>query len=235
MVIRLPKKYIIFIGLIVLTFLLIKAFYGYYPVFYYNEPIYKGNPNSKEIAFACNVYWGNEHIPDLLNIFKEEDIKITFFIGGSWARSFPRLLKMIYNEGHEIGNHGYNHKDHRTLTLEENKAEILKAEKQIEEIIGVKTRLFAPPSGEFNKETIKAAEELGYKIIMWSIDTIDWKRPGSQYIRDKVLKNVHNGAIVLMHPVNDTVEALHNIIAELKEQGYMITNIHEVLYNSDEL
>lgn len=236
MIIRLPKKYIFLFVIIVLIFILIKVFSSYYSVFnYYNEPIYKGDPNSKKIAFACNVYWGNEYIPDLLNIFKEEDIKITFFIGGSWARSFPRLLKIIHDEGHEIGNHGYSHKNHANLTLEENKAEILKAEKQIEEIIGIKTELFAPPSGAFNDDTIKAAEELNYKIILWSIDTIDWKKPGSQYIRDKVLGKTHNGAIVLMHPVKDTVEALPSIIAELKEQGYKVTNIHEIIYSSNHL
>lgn len=217
--------------MILLCLLIIKMYHSYSPVIKYiaKEPIYRGNPNVKKIAFTCNVYWGNEYIPTLLGILRENEVKITFFIGGSWAKKFPQILKDIYYEGHEIGNHGYNHKNHKDLSLEENKKEIMEAEQIIEEIIGIKTRLFAPPYGEFNNETIKAAEELNYQIIMWSIDTIDWKKPGSDYIINKVLKKAHNGAIVLIHPTQDTVEALPTILEELKRAGYKLTTVTDII------
>src|SRR5665648_246243 len=82
-----------------------------------SNPIYKGNENKPVIAFECNVVWGTEYVPQILDIFKEKDIKITFFIGGQWAKDNPELLKRIANEGHEIGNHGYKHKHHNQLDI----------------------------------------------------------------------------------------------------------------------
>jgi peptidoglycan/xylan/chitin deacetylase (PgdA/CDA1 family) len=97
--------------------------------------------------------------------------------------------------------------------------EILDTEKEIESITAIKTRLFAPPYGEFNDTTLKAADSLGYKTIMWSIDTIDWRRDGVDKIIHRVMKNPHNGALVLMHPTADTVTALPIIIEGLAKPG----------------
>jgi len=192
-------------------------------------PIYKGNENNPIIAFECNVVWGTEYIIPMLEIFKEYDIRITFFIGGEWAKENPELLKRLADEGHEIGNHGYSHKHHGKLDFDQNKEEILKTEKEIESIIGIKTNLFAPPYGEYNDNTLRAADSIGYKTIMWSIDTIDWRRDGKDKIIERVMKNPHNGALVLMHPTADTVAALPVIIESLQSQGYKIGTVSDAL------
>lgn len=199
------------------------------PVLGRGEPIYEGAKNKKIMAFTCNVAWGNEYIPKLLEIFEEKDVKITFFIEGRWADKFPELLRLIESKGHEIGNHGYSHAHHAQLSLEQNINEIKKTEKTIEEIINKKTSLFAPPYGEFSDNTVKATNELDYKLIMWTIDTIDWKKPGVDYIINKVLDNAGNGKIVLMHPTEDTVRALPTIIDNLKKDGYKISTVSDVL------
>ena len=175
------------------------------------------------------MVWGTEYIIPMLQIFKEHDIRITFFIGGEWARENPELLKKIASEGHELGNHGYSHKHHSKLDFNQNRYEILETEKEIESITGVKTNLFAPPYGEFNDITLKAAHSLGYKTIMWSIDTIDWRRDGTEKIINRVMKNPHNGALVLMHPTADTVAALPVIIEGLQKQGFKIGTVSEAL------
>jgi len=195
----------------------------------FEPPIYNGNENNPIIAFECNVVWGTEYIIPMLQIFKEHDIRITFFIGGEWARENPELLKKIASEGHELGNHGYSHKHHSKLDFNQNRYEILETEKEIESITGVKTNLFAPPYGEFNDITLKAAHSLGYKTIMWSIDTIDWRRDGTEKIINRVMKNPHNGALVLMHPTADTVAALPVIIEGLQKQGFKIGTVSEAL------
>jgi len=195
----------------------------------YYDPIFKGAEDEKEIAFACNVVWGNEYIPDMLRIFRENDIKITFFIGGQWAAKNEELLKAIYNEGHELGNHGHRHQKQSLLTPELSKQEILKAEEEIKRITGVKTNLFAPPYGDWNKTVVDAAEELGYKVIMWSIDTIDWNTKDYAKILERVERKHHNGAIVLMHPTKVTVEALPEMIRRLKSHGYEIEPVSEIL------
>ncbi len=142
---------------------------------------YKGNVDDRIVAFACNVDWGgDEYIPTMLEIFKEKNINITFFVTGKWAAKNPELLIKIYEQGHEIGNHGYRHIDYDKLSYEENKEEIIKAHNTIREIIKSKPKYFAPPSGAYNDNTIKAAKDLNYDIIMWSIDTIDWHKDSNK-------------------------------------------------------
>ncbi|MDF2590823.1 MAG: hypothetical protein K0S75_289 [Clostridia bacterium] len=195
----------------------------------YYDPIYKGEADEKEIAFACNVVWGNEYLPQILQILKDNDIKITFFIGGDWATKNPEDLKAIYQAGHELGNHGENHKKQSQLNIEQNKREILKAEESIKNVTGVKTTLFAPPYGDINKTVVDAAEGLGYKVIMWSIDTIDWNTKDYIEIVRRVESKQHSGAIVLMHPTEVTVKALPELIKVLGDKGYKIGGVSEVL------
>ena len=198
-----------------------------------SKPIYEGDKNKKVIAFTCNVAWGNEFIPPLLEVFGEKKVNATFFIEGSWAERFPELLKLIHEKGYEIGNHGHSHAHHAQLSYEENLNEIKQAEDVIEEILGLKTTLFAPPYGEFSDLTIKAAKSLDYKTIMWTIDTIDWKNPGVDYIVNKVLDNAGNGKIVLMHPTEDTVKAMPVIIDNLQQQGFKITCVSDMLSSNN--
>jgi probable sporulation protein (polysaccharide deacetylase family) len=217
------------ISLILIAFLVI-GFNDSVDVFATNtEAIYRGNENKPYIAFECNVVWGTEYVPQMLDIFKERGIKITFFIGGEWANDNPELLQRMVDEGHEIGNHGYSHKYHSKLDFGANTSEIQKTEDKIKAITGKKTSLFAPPYGEFNEITLRSAKSLGYKTIMWSKDTIDWRRDGVDKIINRVLNNPENGDLVLMHPTQDTVKALHVIIDKLTELGYEITTVSKAI------
>jgi len=193
------------------------------------QPIFHGNITEPKIAFACNVFWGEEFLPDMLQTFSAHNIKITFFIGGSWAKKFPDILSDIAKQGHELGNHTYSHPHPNTLSKEKNKEQIIRTEELVKEITGIKTVLYAPPYGEYNDTVILAAHELGYTTIMWSIDTIDWKRPPADIIKNRVLKKIHNGAIILMHPTESTAKALPEIIDEIKRSGYHITTVSDIL------
>ncbi|MCC5909850.1 MAG: polysaccharide deacetylase family protein [Clostridiaceae bacterium] len=198
-----------------------------------SNPIEKGSEESNYIAFACNVDWGNEVIPEMLENLNEKDIKITFFVTGRWAKAFPELLEAIVKEGHEIGSHGYQHLDYSQLSIEKNKEQIRKAEEVIMEQIGIKPNLFAPPSGAYNQHTLIAAEELGYKTILWSIDTIDWRQGSTKdVIVERVMKKSnHNGAIILMHPMPETAKALPTLIEEMNKKGLKVGRISDVLIN----
>lgn len=193
------------------------------------EPIAKGNVDLPKIALTCNVFWGEEFLPEMLKTLDENNIKITFFIGGTWAKSNPELLKTIAEKGHELANHSYNHPHPNTLSKEQNQEQILKTENIIQEITGIKTCLYAPPYGEYNDTVLKAASEINYPTIMWSIDTVDWKKPPSEIIKNRIVKKAHNGAIVLMHPTAPTAKALPDIIKELKEKGYTITTVSDII------
>ncbi|AQS59328.1 polysaccharide deacetylase family protein [Desulforamulus ferrireducens] len=192
-------------------------------------PIYQGSDQAKKIALTCNVFWGEEYIPTMLEVLEENDIKITFFVGGTWAEDFPELLKKMFAAGHEIGSHGYSHPHPDQLSKSGNLRDMQKAEQVIYECIQQRPKLYAPPYGERGPAVIKAAAEQGYDFILWSVDTIDWQRPAPEVIVQRVITKAHNGAIVLMHPTAPTVKALPQIINHLKQEGYQFVPVGELI------
>lgn len=192
------------------------------------EPIYQGKAGGKKIALTCNVVWGEEYVPQMLEILKRNNVKMTFYMGGKWVKDFPDLTNQIAKD-HELGNHSYSHPHPTFISKQENINEIKKTEDEIYRLTKQKTRLYAPPYGEFNQTVLEAADELGYKTLMWSIDTRDWQRPAPEEIVRRVCDKAHSGAIVLMHPTQPTVEALPVIIENLKKQGYQLTTVSDVL------
>lgn len=192
-------------------------------------PIYRGSPEKPMVAFTFNVAWGNEHISPILKILKEKNIHATFFIEGRWAKQHPDLVKMIADAGHEIGNHSYSHPDMRNLNREQIKKELADTNSVLQAAAGKEIEYFAPPSGTYNDAVVKMAAEMGMETIMWTVDTIDWQKPAPATIVIRVTKQVHNGAIVLMHPTEPTVQALEPMITQLKEKGYAIGSVGELL------
>ena len=191
--------------------------------------IYNIETEEKVVAFMVNVYWGTEYVQPYLELFKQEGVKVTFFLGGIWAKDNAQLIKAMQADGHEIGNHGYNHKLPTHISSDETRKEISTTDTIITEITGTKPKLYAPPAGDFNKETLKTARSLGYKTIMWSIDTIDWRDKDTEKIQNRVMKNLKPGAVVLMHPTANTREALKSMISQIKEQGYTFKTVSEML------
>jgi len=196
-------------------------------------PIYHGSDKEKKIALTFNVVWGEEYVPQILTVLKDNSVPATFFIGGQWAEDFPELTKQIAMNGHEVGNHGYSHPHPDSISREANLTEIKQAETAIENACGIKTKLFAPPYGERGEHVLEAASEAGYQTILWSIDTIDWQRPAPSVLVDRVMDKLHNGAIVLMHPTAPTVQALPIIIQKLKEAGYELVTVSVLLQTLD--
>lgn len=226
----LKKRTILITMLILICFSFVYFFYTKTDETFNTGVYYKGTIDSKMVAFACNVDWGNEYIEPMLKVFENHGIKITFFVTGRWAEKYPDMLRLIYEEGHEIGNHGYNHVDYDKLSYQQNLEEIYKAHKAIKNALNIDTSLFAPPSGAYSDNTIEAAQELNYNIIMWSVDTIDWREDShKKVIKKRVLDKIHNSAIVLMHPTEETLKALPEIILELEKQGYSIGTVSNII------
>lgn len=197
----------------------------------YNGVYYSGDEKSQKVSLMINVYWGTEYLDDMLQILKDNDVTTTFFVGGTWAVKESDMLQKIYDAGHEIGNHGYYHKDQGKLTAEKNHEEISNTHKLVKSLIGVDMNLFAPPSGSYNKKTVEIAGELGYKTIMWTDgrDTIDWRDKDSEVIYQRAIKNCKGGDFVLMHPTEGTKNALDKIIKTLKSKGFDLCTVSENL------
>ena len=195
----------------------------------YNGTIYAGDKNSNKVTLMINVYWGNEYLEKMLDTLKKYDVKTTFFIGGSWAKENESLLKRIYVEGHEIASHGYNHKEHGKLSYEGNYNEIKACHDIIKVMLGVDMELFAPPGGSYNKSTTKSATDLGYKTIMWTRDTIDWRDKNTNLIYNRAVTNMNGGDLILMHPTACTAEALEGIIEYAKGHDLVLTTVSDTL------
>lgn len=196
----------------------------------YDEPYYNGDLKSANVSLMVNVYWGTEYILPMLDIFDEYDIKVTFFVGGLWASKESETLIEIFNRGHEIGNHGYYHKDHKNLSFEKNQEEIYVTHNLVKTLTGVEMNLFAPPSGSFSKTTLEVAKNLGYKTIMWSKDTIDWRDKDANLIYERAIKNAKGGDLILMHPTEATLQALSNIINFYLQKGFNLTSVSQNIY-----
>ena len=193
------------------------------------QAIYKGNTTKNNVSLMFNIYWGTEYLPDILNTLKKHDVKVTFFIGGMWACENEDLIKQFLEQGHELGNHGYFHKDHTQISLERNEEEIYMTHSLIKSICGINMNLFAPPSGAYNDATLEIANKLGYKTIMWTKDTIDWRDKDSQLIYNRATKNACGGDLILMHPTEHTSLALNDIIEFYLKNDFVLTTVSNTL------
>lgn len=193
------------------------------------QPIYKGNPNKPMISIMINVAWGDEYIPGILNTLEEEGVKATFFFDGSWLANHLDLARQIGEKGHELSNHAYSHKNMSRLSRAEMIEEISKTQQLLAEKLGVDNRLFAPPSGDYNEETVRVAHELGLKTILWTFDTIDWKNPEPDVIIRRFAGLVEPGTLVLMHPTEASSKALPEMIRIARQKGLTLGTVSELL------
>ena len=188
-----------------------------------------GTEYSAGVSLMFNVYMGTEEVYKILDALKSFNAKATFFIGGCWADDNVDCLRAIYNAGHELGNHGYFHKDHSKLSFAENQKEILTCNRFIELSVGVAPTLFAPPSGAYGNAMLSACEILNMKTILWSKDTIDWRDHDVSKIYSRATKNVKKGDFILMHPTAETAEALDEILVFYNNLGLKPVTVSENL------
>lgn len=192
------------------------------------SPIYRGNPHKPAVSFMINVAWGNEYVPELLRILREEGGKATFFLDGSWLSKNRDLALRIRDEGHELSNHAYSHQMMSRLGTAAALAEIRKTEQLLGEL-GVQNRLFAPPAGDYDDETVRLARQEGLYTVLWTLDTVDWRNPDPAAVITKINSGLEPGALVLMHPTAAAVKALPAMIRHAKSLGYAVDTVSAVL------
>jgi len=181
--------------------------------------------------------------PKILDALKKAGVKATFFMIGEHVEKYPEIAKRVAEEGHEIGNHTYDHHVLIYYTMEELKKELIDAEKIIKNVTGKTTIYFRPPKAWLTpreKEKIKA---MGYKIILWSLNSKDWVTFDDKYIVRFIMHRIRPGDIILFHDSggvfsteggdrSETVKAVPILIDKLREKGYKIVTIRELLNNA---
>ncbi|WP_200411157.1 polysaccharide deacetylase family protein [Virgibacillus salexigens] len=193
------------------------------------SPIYRGHPEKQMVAFLINVSWGEEYVPEILSVLKDNNVKATFFIEGKWAKNNAELVKMIHEQGHVIGNHAYNHPDMSRMTNQQILDQIVQTNDIIKAIIGKSPKWFAPPSGSFNEHVVQVSHELNMQTILWTVDTIDWKNPSVSVMINRVNTKIHPGATVLMHPTEATERGLDSLIKAIKAKELKINTIEKLI------
>ncbi|RDW17792.1 polysaccharide deacetylase family protein [Oceanobacillus chungangensis] len=195
------------------------------------SPIYRGHPEKKMVSLMINVSWGTEYIPTILKTLQENKVKATFFIEGKWAKENAELVKMIDEQGHIIGNHAYNHPDMARISNQKIVEQIAQTNDILSAITGKTPKWFAPPSGSFNEQVVQSAYNLKMETILWTVDTIDWKKPSVSVMMNRVNSKLHPGATILMHPTQVIAEGLDLLIKSIKENEYRIGTIDKLLSN----
>lgn len=174
--------------------------------------------------------------PQMLAVLKQKNVKLTLFILGENAERHPELLAQAVADGHEIATHAYSHNSLAKMSLKEVGDEFDKAEKALM-VVAPKPILFRPPGGAYNDTVLAEARKRGYTTILWSIDPGDWRRPSVEHVVDTVMKHVQPGSIVLLHDGQyplPTPQAIGIIIDQLKQQGYSIVTVSELLQYYEE-
>lgn len=199
------------------------------------------NIHEKALALTFDDGPNEKYTPQVLQLLRENGAKATFFVIGKRAEKYPELVKQMVTGGHEIANHTYSHPSFAHISNEKMSDEITRCEEAIVKITGHKPTLFRPPGGACSLETVKFAKQKGYDVVLWSWhqDTRDWSRPGVSFIIHRVLDGTHSGDIVLFHDHGgnrkQTIQALRTILPALRERGYKLVTVSELLAMQDRM
>jgi peptidoglycan/xylan/chitin deacetylase (PgdA/CDA1 family) len=199
------------------------------------QAIYNGNRANPNVSLMFNVYENTKVVEGIAQELDKRGLKATFFVGGCWADDNGEMLNKLVASGHEIANHGYFHKDHKKLSYEQNKEEIRLTGAIVKALCGQTLNLFAPPSGSFSDDTLSAASNLGYKVIMWSKDTIDWRDKDVSLIVKRATQKTTNGDLILMHPKEHTLKALPTILDYFEKIGLKQVKVSQNISQSQTL
>ena len=162
----------------------------------------------------------------MIELLNKYEAKATFFMLGNRVDFYPEVARKVADEGHELGNHTWDHKDLSTLSKEEGIQEIERTNDAIKSATGRESTVFRPPYGAINKQV---QSSITSPTVLWTIDTLDWKSHDPDQILKIVEENVKDGSIILMHDIHETsVEAIEPMLKYLKSEGYECVRVSEL-------
>ncbi len=209
------------------------AFGGSEPVSSTSEamPVSRVATEEKVVALTFDTAFGDtDYTQQILGVLDNEGVKATFFVMGMWANENQDATKDIALAGHEIASHSMNHLRYPDMSVNEIVTDASDAADLIFQLTGYDTKVIRLPFGAFDTESIAALENEGYTPVKWSIDSKDWKGYDAKKIEDEVLSHVKSGDIIMFqNNMEATPEALGAIILGLREDGYKLVTLSEML------
>ncbi len=198
--------------------------------------ILRGAQTGRQVALTFDDGPDTTYTPQVLDILAEKGVRATFFLVGARVDELPEITRRIVNDGHALGNHSYAHTRYSAMGRSEIVLDLGRTDDSLSRAVGSRTRLFRPPYGALDPNSVRNVADQGYRIILWSIDSQDWQAPGRNAILNTVLGQVHPGAIILFHSgggprqnLDGTIQALPLIIDRLQRQGYLLVTVPEML------
>lgn len=190
-----------------------------------------GNKDSKKVYLTFDEGYEAGYTEKILEVLKQNEVKATFFITAHYVNTQPELVQKMIDDGHIIGNHTVNHKSMPDLDIDTIKKEVMNLHTSIFEKYNYEMKYLRPPMGEYSEKTVAYTKSLGYTTVMWSFAYDDWdeqKQGREDYAKQKILDNVHNGAIILLHGNSkDNTNVLDYCIKEIKKMGYEFKSLDE--------
>jgi polysaccharide deacetylase family sporulation protein PdaB len=211
---------------------------GNVSVFSANEPaaIYSVPTEKKVIALTFDISWGEKRPDPILKVLEDKGVKnATFFLSSPWSSTHPEIVEHIKKDGFEIGSHGHKHSNYSSLNDDEIRKQISTAHGILTEMVGKEPKLIRMPNGDFDKRVLRIAGDMGYTVIQWDTDSLDWMNKGVDNIINRVVSKAHPGDIVLLHASDSckqTHEALPAIIDQLKAKGYEFVSVGQLIQQS---
>ncbi|QUH24572.1 LysM peptidoglycan-binding domain-containing protein [Serpentinicella alkaliphila] len=196
----------------------------------------KGTGNGNKIALTFDDGPNPTYTPQLLDVLKRHNVPATFFVMGSRVERHPAIAQRIVNEGHVIANHTWIHPNLRNVSQSQLVTEMTETENIIQKVTGVRTALMRPPYGGINQQALEGLRDLNYKVIHWSIDSVDWRDQEVDTILINSLSPILGNDIILFHDAGGdeqtrgaTVEGIEEIIITLRSQGYEFVTVDNLL------
>lgn len=200
----------------------------------YNGYYIGDDAQEKVVYLTFDAGYENGNVETILNTLNKEGVKGAFFVLSHIIEANPGLIKKMSEGGHLVCNHTASHKD---MTKIHKKEEFAKELEKLEELYAETTgkempKYYRPPEGKFSRENLAFANELGYKTVFWSLAYSDWDNAhqmSCEKAKKKILDNVHNGAVILLHPTSATnAKILSDVIRSLRAEGYSFGTLDEL-------
>ena len=193
--------------------------------------IYMGNSEKPYVYLSFDNGYEAGYTNQILDTLKANDVTAAFFITAHYLNTASDIVERMINEGHIVGNHTVNHKSMPSLSDDKIQDEVLKLHQTVYEKFGYEMKYIRPPMGEFSQRTLSITNSIGYKTVMWSLAYDDWDENNQgreKYATSKILENIHNGAIILLHGNSkDNANILDSVIKEIRKMGYEFKSLDE--------
>lgn len=230
-----------------LSFLALAALSGAIFTIFFDQAVlvrkntfYRGRVSQKVVALTFDDGPSPKWTPLILDELKRSGIKATFFMIGEHVKKYPKIARRVASDGHEIGNHSFNHDVLIYYKMQELEKEIKDTEQIIKDATGVTTVYFRPPKAWLTSKEKEKIKAMGYKVILWSLNSKDWVTFDDKYIIRYIMKNIRPGDIILFHDSggafsieggdrHETVATIFRLSEKLRDKGYQFVTVSELL------